>query len=176
MKLYSYKGLKPQFADDYYVSDGVQIIGDVVIGKNVNIWFNSVVRGDVNKISIGDNTNVQDLCMLHVTEKDDLIIGEDVSIGHAAILHGCTIGKGCLIGMGAKVLDGVVIGDNCLVAAGSIVPPNKTYPAGSMIMGAPAKVVKQLSEVEIDNIANHYKSYIGYSKDFKDPQVLEELF
>jgi carbonic anhydrase/acetyltransferase-like protein (isoleucine patch superfamily) len=125
----------------------------------------------VNDIHIGENTNIQDHSILHVTEKDDLVIGKNTSVGHGVTLHGCTVEQGCLIGMGAIILDGAIIGDGSIVAAGSIVPPGKSYPSGSMIMGSPAKVVRELNDIEKNFIANHYKSYLSYANDFRNGDV-----
>ena len=167
MAVYIYKDMKPKYNNSNFIADSAQVIGNCELGEGANVWFNSVARGDVNKIIIGENTNVQDLSMLHVTEESDLIIGNNVSIGHSVTLHGCEIGDGCLIGMGATVLDDAVIGEGSLVAAGSLVPPRKKFPKNVMIMGNPAKVVRELSEEEIHNITNHYKSYMGYAKEFQ---------
>lgn len=166
MKTYPFKEYQPKLGDNVFIAPGAFVIGNCDIASNVNIWFNCVVRGDVNKITIGENTNIQDLSMLHVTEEDDLWIGKNVTIGHSVILHSCRIEEGCLIGMGSKILDGAVIGKNSLVAAGSVVPPYKTFPAGSFIMGMPAKVIRPLSDEEIDKYSNHYKSYVGYKDEF----------
>jgi carbonic anhydrase/acetyltransferase-like protein (isoleucine patch superfamily) len=171
MQTLSYNGKKPKINKTNFLAPGAIVIGDLVLGNNVNIWFNCVVRADVNQIIIGKNTNVQDLSMLHVTEGHKLTIGKNVSIGHNVILHGCTIGDGCLIGMGANILDGAIIGKHCLVAAGSVVPPGKEYPEGSMIMGAPAKAVRALRLEEIESIANHYKSYVNYAETYMSDKV-----
>lgn len=173
MQIFSFKELTPVIDKTNFISPTSTVIGDVRFGTNANIWFGSVARGDVNYIEIGDNTNVQDLCMLHVTEEYKLTIGKNVSVGHSAILHGCTIGDGCLIGMGSKLLDGAVIGKNCLVAAGSIVPPNKTFEEGSFVMGAPARVVRKLTAEEIESISNHYKCYLDYAKEFNGPELVD---
>lgn len=156
----------PSLGAGSYVAPGAQVIGRAEFGKNVSIWHNSVVRADVNFIRIGENTNVQDLCMLHVTEKDSLTIGKNTSLGHCVVLHGCRIGDGCLIGMGAIILDGAEIGDHCLVAAGSLVSPGKKFPPGSMIKGRPAAVERALTPEEVDRISNHYRSYIGYKDQY----------
>lgn len=162
----NYFDYHPTLGEKVYASPGAKIIGRVELGDHVNIWFNSVVRADVNFIKIGKNTNIQDLCMLHVTEKDSLTIGENTSLGHSVILHGCKIGNGCLIGMGAIILDGAEIGDHCLVAAGSMVTPGKKFPAGSMIKGRPAVVERALTQEEIERISNHYKSYVAYKDQY----------
>ncbi len=166
MKTLSYKNLKPALGERVFLAPGVQLIGDARLGDHVNIWFNSVVRADVNFIKIGENTNIQDLCMLHVTEKDSLTIGKNVSLGHSVVLHGCTIGDSCLIGMGAIILDGAKIGDNCLVAAGSLVSPGKVFPPHSLIKGRPAQVERTLTPEEQTKIANHYQSYLAYKEDY----------
>tara|TARA_B100001971_G_C18268036_1_gene596491 strand:+ start:62357 stop:62881 length:525 start_codon:yes stop_codon:yes gene_type:complete len=167
MAIYQFKDFTPKTNNSNYISDSAQVIGNCSLGENANIWFNTVIRGDVNKIIIGENTNVQDLSMLHVTEVSDLIIGKNVSIGHSVTLHGCEIGDGCLIGMGAVVLDDAIIGEGSIVAGGSLVPPRKKFPKHSMIMGNPAKVVRELTPEEIHNVTNHYKSYLGYAKEFQ---------
>lgn len=166
MKILNYKEFKPKYDDSNFIADGAIVIGRVTLKSKVNIWFNSVLRGDVNKILIGENTNIQDLSMLHVREDWPLIINENVTVGHSVTLHACTIHKNCLIGMGATILDCSVINEYSIVAAGSVVPPNKEYPPYSMIMGAPAKVVRKLTEKEIHMLNNHYKSYLKYSDDF----------
>jgi carbonic anhydrase/acetyltransferase-like protein (isoleucine patch superfamily) len=157
-----YLDLIPELGNGCYVAPGAQVIGQAKFGNNVSIWHNSIVRADVNFIKIGENTNVQDLCMLHVTELNSLTLGKNTSLGHCVVLHGCKIGDGCLIGMGAIILDGAEIGDNCLVAAGSLVTPGKKFPPGSMIKGRPAVLERALSAEEIERISNHYKSYLGY--------------
>lgn len=152
----------PQLGPGCYIAPGAQVIGRAEFGANVSIWHNSVVRADVNFIKIGENTNVQDLCMLHVTELNSLTLGKNTSLGHSVVLHGCKIGDGCLIGMGAIILDGAEIGDNCLVAAGSLVTPGKKFPPGSMIKGRPAVVERPLTPEEVHRISHHYESYLGY--------------
>lgn len=166
MKFSRYLDYKPTVGFGVYVSEGARVIGRAELGENVNIWFNSVVRADVNFIRIGKNTNVQDLCMLHVTELNSLTIGENTSLGHSVVLHGCKIGNGCLIGMGAIILDGAEIGDNCIVAAGSLVAPGKKFPAGSMIKGRPAVLERALTAEEITKTSNHYRSYLGYKEQY----------
>lgn len=166
MTLSRYLEYTPSLGLRVFIADGVKVIGRAILGDHVNIWFNSVVRADVNVINIGQNTNIQDLCMLHVTELNSLTIGENTSLGHSVVLHGCTIGKGCLIGMGAIILDGAEIGDNSLVAAGSLVTPGKKFPPGSMIKGRPAVAERTLSPEEQDKVANHYKAYVGYKEQY----------
>lgn len=166
MELYRYLDFNPTIGPGVYISPGAKVIGRAFLHQNVNVWFNVVIRADVNKIEIGENTNVQDLSMLHVTEKNHLIIGHNVSIGHSVVMHGCTVEDSCLIGMGAIILDGAVIGRNSVVAAGTLVPPGKVYPPYSMIKGQPAKIERELTEAERFAYANHYKSYIVYKDQY----------
>lgn len=163
-----YKDFFPTLGARVYVSEGAKIIGRVFLGDHANVWFNCVVRGDVNEIHIGKNTNVQDLSMLHVTSKDALIIGDNVSIGHSVVMHGCTIGNSCLIGMGAIILDGAEIGEGSVVAAGSLVSPNKKFPPRSLIKGHPAVVERALTSEEVERYSNHYKSYLKYKDEYLD--------
>lgn len=166
MKVSRYLNFYPTIGEGIFIANGAQVIGRAILADHVSIWHNTIVRADVNFIRIGKNTNVQDLCMLHVTELNDLTLGENTSLGHSVVLHGCKIGNGCLIGMGAIILDGAEIGDNCLVAAGSLVSPGKKIPAGSLIKGRPAVVERPLRPDEIEKISNHYKSYLGYKEQY----------
>lgn len=173
MPLYSFKGIKPQFDNSVFIAPSADVIGKVVLGENVNIWYQCVARGDVNYIRIGKNTNVQDLTMLHVTKDFALTIGENVSIGHNVNLHGCTIGNSCLIGMGAIIMDGAEIGENCVVAGGSVVPPGKSFPSNTMIMGNPAVVKRELSQEERAQYGNHYKAYVMYKDEYLNPDLVK---
>lgn len=166
MPIHRYLNWTHQFGTEVYIAPGAQIVGRAIFGDHVSIWHNAVVRADVNFIRIGDNTNVQDLSMLHVTEKNALTIGKNVSIGHSVVMHGCSIGDSCLIGMGAIILDGAIIGENSVVAAGTLVPPGKVFPPGSMIMGRPASIQRELSDVEKERYGNHYKAYINYKDQY----------
>ncbi len=173
MPLYSFRGTGPHVGKGVFVAPSADIIGRVILKENVNIWYQCVARGDVNVITVGENTNVQDLTMLHVTKDFPLVIGKNVSIGHSVTLHGCIIGDSCLIGMGAVVMDGAVIGDNCVVAGGSVVPPGKTFPAKSMIMGNPAVVKRQLTPEELTLYGNHYKAYVIYKDEYLDSNIVK---
>lgn len=164
-----FKGIKPSIAKNVFIAPSADIIGEVSVGEGSSIWFGCVIRGDVNSISIGKNTNIQDLSMVHVThykldDKSDgfeTIIGDNVTVGHRVMLHGCTIEDACLIGMSATILDGAVIGRESIVGASSLVTKNKVFPPRSLIMGNPAKVVRELTEEEV---ASLYKSAINYVK------------
>ena len=175
MPVYRFKDDTPKIHESCFVAPSASIIGQCDLAKDVNVWFGAVLRGDVNKISIGEGTNVQDLSMLHVIEEIPLIIGKHVTIGHSVVLHACTVGDGSLIGMQSCLLDGCEIGKNSLVAAGSLVPPGKKFPDNSMIMGNPAKVVRELRPDEIKAYSHHYLSYIGYKNEFKNDEHFEEI-
>ncbi len=142
-----------------FVAEGVRIIGDVTFQDDCSVFYNAVIRGDDQPIRIGNRVNIQDNCTLHAGHQDPITIEDDVTIGHGAILHGCTIRNECIIGMGAILLDGCVIPSHCIVAAGALVSQGKTFPEGSLIMGSPARDVRPLSEEEIQSIllsAQHY--------------------
>lgn len=166
MNVTAYNDISPKFGTDCFIAPGTQLIGKIILGNNVNIWYNSVLRADVAPISIGDNTNIQDLGMLHVDNNTPLIIGQNVTVGHRSILHACEIGDSCLIGMGATILNGAKIGANSLVAAGALVPPGKEYPPGSFIIGSPAVVKRELSEEEKEKYGNHYKGYVKLAQEY----------
>ncbi len=163
-----YKGILPRIDETAFVEDSARVIGDVEIGELSSIWFNVVVRGDVNYIRIGKRTNVQDNSVLHVT-KDvyPLIIGDDITIGHGVILHGCTLKGRSLIGMGAVVLDGVVVEEDCIIGAGAVVTEGSNIPQGSLVLGVPGKVVRGLREEEKARILRSAQNYVGYARDFK---------
>jgi carbonic anhydrase/acetyltransferase-like protein (isoleucine patch superfamily) len=173
MPLYSFRGIEPKIEEGVYVAPSADIIGLVTLSKNVSIWHQCVARGDVNEIFVGENSNVQDLSMLHVTKDYKLTIGANVSIGHSVTVHGCTIDDGCLIGMGAVIMDGAHIGENSVVAGGSVVPPHKKYPPRSMIMGNPAKVTRELTDEEAKLYANHYRAYVGYKEEYLDSEIVK---
>lgn len=163
------KGVEPSFPEDCYIAENATIVGDVVMGKECSVWFNAVVRGDVNSIRIGNKVNIQDGACIHCTyEKTKTIIGNNVSIGHNAIVHGCTVEDNVLIGMGAIIMDNVKIGSNSIIAAGAVVLENTEIPSGSIYAGVPAKKVKDISpellEGEVERIANNYIMYSSWFK------------
>lgn len=152
----------PQVHLSAWVADSARVIGDVVIGEESSIWFNAVVRGDVNYIRIGKRTNIQDGCVLHVARKTlPLVIGDEVTVGHNVVLHACTVGNQCLIGMNATVMDGAEVGDNSIVGAGSLVTPGTKIPPGSLAVGSPAKVKRELTEEEIRGIRESAANYVA---------------
>ena len=163
------KGKTPEFGNDCYIAENATVVGDVIMGDNCSIWFNAVVRGDVNLIRIGNKVNIQDGACIHCTyEKASTTIGNNVSIGHHAIIHGCTLKDNVLIGMGAIVMDKAIIGSNSIIAAGSVVLENTTVEPGSVYAGVPARKVKDINpeqiKGEIDRIANNYVMYSGWYK------------
>jgi carbonic anhydrase/acetyltransferase-like protein (isoleucine patch superfamily) len=163
------KGIAPQIPEDCFVAPNATIVGDVTMGSDCSIWFNAVVRGDVNKIRIGNKVNIQDGACIHCTyQKTETIIGNNVSIGHNAIVHGCTVEDNVLIGMGAIVMDRVHIGQNSIIAAGAVVLEDTTIPPGSIYAGVPAKKVKDISQDllkgEVERIANNYLMYSSWFK------------
>jgi len=149
--------------ESVFVAPTAVVIGRATIGEGASIWFNCVVRADINEISIGKNTNIQDGSLLHVTNKHPLIVAENVTVGHGAILHGCKIEKNCLIAMGATVLDGAVVGEGSIVAAGAVVAPGSQIPANSIVMGVPGKVVRAVTEEDKRKIDKGWQNYLRYS-------------
>lgn len=153
--------------ESVFLAEGCKVLGNVTLGENCGVWYNAVIRGDTNAIIIGKNTNIQDNAVLHLERENPMHIGENVTIGHGAIIHGCTIGNNVLIGMGAIILNGAVIGDNCMIGAGALVTQGKEIPTGSMLYGNPAKVVRELTEEEVQAItesAHHYMEAAAEAK------------
>ena len=167
MAIYQLDDLTPQIAATAWVADSAQVMGDVVLGDDVSVWFGTVVRGDSETITIGRGSNIQDASVLHADPGKPLIIGERVSVGHQVMLHGCTVGDETLIGIGAIVLNGAVIGKNCLVGAGSLVTEGKVFSDGCMILGSPAKAVRQLSPEQIEGLKSIAQHYIDNAVRFK---------
>ena len=147
---------KKTFDETVMIAEGARVGGDVTLGKYVNIWYNAVLRGDEGAITVGENTNIQDGAVMH----EETVVGRGCTIGHNAIVHGCTMGDNVLIGMGAVVLNGAKIGDNCIVGAGALVTGKMDAPAGSMILGSPAKVVRPLTEAEIEGNRGSARGYL----------------
>lgn len=164
----TYKGITPKIDESVFLCEGVRIIGDVEIGKDSSVWYNSVIRGDVHYIKIGERTNIQDMSMLHVTNgRYPLNIGSDVGIAHSVTLHGCTIKDKCLIGMGALVLDNATVEETALVAAGAVIKEGFTVPAGTLAAGVPAKIIRDLRPDEIERVTTTAANYVGYVKDYR---------
>ncbi len=167
--IHPFKENSPKIHDSTLVMESAQIIGDVVIGEESSVWFNAVIRGDVNHIRIGNHTNIQDGCVLHVARKTHpLIVGDEVTVGHNVILHACTIHSRCLIGMGAIVMDGVEVGGNSIVGAGALVTAGTKIPPRSLVLGSPAKVKRELTEEEIRGIRESAANYVGDIENYLD--------
>lgn len=168
IKLFPYLDLFPELGKNVFLAPGCKLIGDVKIGDDSSVWYNCVLRGDVHYIKIGYMTNVQDCCMIHVTnQKYPVNIGNKVTIGHSVTLHGCTIQDLCLIGMGSIILDGAVVESKSIVAAGAVVKPGFVVPSGKLVAGVPAKIVRDLTQAELDDFeasANRYKKYSELTK------------
>ena len=167
MAIYELDGVAPRVAASAWVADTAQVIGNVVLGENASVWFGTVVRGDTETITIGAGTNIQDASVLHADFGRPLVIGERVTVGHQVMLHGCTIGDETLIGIGAIVLNGARIGKNCLVGAGALVTEGKEFPDGSMIIGSPAKAVRELSPEHIEGLRQSARHYMDNARRFQ---------
>jgi carbonic anhydrase/acetyltransferase-like protein (isoleucine patch superfamily) len=174
--IFPFNNIEPQIPDSCFIAPSADIIGNVVIGENSSVWFQTVIRGDVNYVRIGSRTNIQDGSVLHVTREKSpmkgapLLIGDDVTIGHRVTLHGCTIKNRILIGMGAVILDGAVIDDDSIVAAGALVTKDKVFPPRSLIQGAPAKAVRELTSEEIAFMKISASNYVN------DTRIYDEQF
>ncbi len=167
MAIKPYKNILPKLGSEVFIEESAQVIGDVTMGDQSSVWFNAVVRGDVNYIKIGSRTNVQDNSVLHVSRDTfPLIVGDDVTIGHNVTLHGCVVEDACLIGMGSIILDGAVIGTESFIGAGALVKEGMVIPPRSLVVGLPAKVVRELTEEEIAGLYSSASHYIGDSKDY----------
>lgn len=165
--LYPYLDYKPQIADDVFLAPGVHIIGRVFIDQGSSIWFNTVIRADINEVRIGKYTNIQDNSVIHVDPGYPTVIGDYVLVGHKVVLHGCTVGDGALIGMGAILLDGARVGENALVAAGAVVREGGEVPAGTLAVGTPARVVRELTPEEITRIRQGTDSYVRRAQEYR---------
>ncbi len=161
------KGKKPQIHPTAYIDSTAEIIGEVTIGENSSIWPGTVLRGDMHYIKIGKNVSVQDNAVIHGTEMlNPAIVGDNVSIGHSAIVHGCKVGSNCIIGMGSMILDGAEVGDWCIIGAGAVVTEGTRIPSGSIVMGVPAKVVKNVDEKHKERITKNWQNYIKLKNEY----------
>jgi len=167
MAIYEVDGICPTVAETAWVADSAEVMGDVVLGDEVGVWFGVVIRGDTDAIRIGARSNIQDLSVLHADVNMPLTIGQGVTVGHKAMLHGCTVGDNSLIGIGAVVLNGAKIGKDCLVGAGALVTEGKVFPDGSMILGSPAKVVRSLTPEQLESLRWSADHYVANAKRFR---------
>lgn len=167
MPIYAHKGITPRLGKDAWIAPNATLIGDVELGEESSAWFGAVLRGDVFPIRVGARTNIQDNAVVHVTGgKARTTIGDDVTVGHLAIIHGCTVGSRCLVGMGSVILDGAVVEDECFVAAGSLVAPGARIPSRSLVMGRPARRIRELGPTDLEEIRSASALYVQYSRDF----------
>ena len=164
-----FRGKHPQIHPTAFVEESAQVIGDVVVGAHSSVWFGAVVRGDVYHIRIGERTNIQDGTVVHVTNGTHATVLEDeVTVGHNVTLHGCHVERGSLVGIGAIVMDGARVGRESLVAAGALVSPGTQIPPRSLVMGVPAKVKRPLTDEEVAGLAQFWRNYVGYTKEYKE--------
>lgn len=151
-----------------FIADGARVLGDVEIGKNSSVWFNAVIRADLSDIKIGEGSNIQDNAVIHTSKDFGVRIGDNVTVGHGAIVHGCTVKNNVMIGMGAIVLNGAIVEENCIIGAGALVTQGKVIPAGSLVFGNPAKVVRSLTDQEIRSITDNAASYVEEAEHYKN--------
>ena len=164
MAIYELDGIAPQLGKGAWIAETAHVIGRVQLGDNVSVWYGSVVRGDTEQIRVGNNSNIQDLAMLHADLNVPLTIGNEVTVGHQAMLHGCTIGDGTLIGIQAVVLNNARVGRNCIVGAGSLVTEGKDFPDNSLIVGSPARVIRTLDSEQIANLQTLSQLYVSNAR------------
>ena len=175
MAVYSLGERKVSFhGDEWFIAENAAVIGTVVMHNQSSVWFNSVVRGDSEIITIGERTNIQDAAVLHADPGIPLTLGRNVSVGHKAMLHGATVGDGSLIGIGAIILNGAVIGSGCLVGAGSLIPEGKKYPDGVLVLGTPGKIVRELKPEEKAALLENAETYVRRSKIYREKLKVKE--
>jgi carbonic anhydrase/acetyltransferase-like protein (isoleucine patch superfamily) len=167
MAIYEFEGVAPSIAESAWVADSAQVMGDVTLADDANVWFGVVMRGDTAPIKVGRGSNIQDQSVLHADQGMPCTVGEGVTVGHQVMLHGCTVGDHSLIGIGAVVLNGAKIGRECLVGAGSLVTEGKEFPDGSMILGSPARVVRQLTPEQIEGLRQSAQHYVANAQRFR---------
>ena len=155
-----WNGHKPEIDPSAFIHETAEVIGKVIIGKNASVWPNAVIRGDIEEIIIGEGTNIQDNTVIHTDTGTPAILGRGISVGHSVILHSCTVKDNCLVGMGAILLEGAVIEEECLIGAGALVSPGKIIPAGSLVIGIPARVKRSLDAEEINHITKNAEDYL----------------
>lgn len=170
--IFSFNDKTPKIEENVFLAEGSQVIGEVQIGEKASVWYNSVIRGDLASITIGKRSNIQDLSVLHVNRNQPLVIEDEVSIGHSVVLHGCTIKSGSLIGMGTIILNNSIIGEETLVAAGSLIPENKTYPPRVLLMGSPARVIRELTEEEIESLHQTAERYYQKAIEHQENKII----
>lgn len=173
--IYRYKEHIPKIDASAFIADGAKIIGDVTIGRETSIWFNVVLRGDEGSIKIGKRCSIQENTVCHLYEEFPLILEDEVTVGHSAIIHGCTLKKGVLVGMGATVLDGAVIGENSIIGANALVPAGKEIPPNSLVFGSPGEVVREITDRHREMLDLTIKTYVRNAKEYQDPKIFEKI-
>ncbi|MEI6285043.1 MAG: gamma carbonic anhydrase family protein [Bacillota bacterium] len=167
MQIYAYKDKQPIIDDSCFVAGGARIVGDVILHKNVSVWFNTVIRGDSGQVIVGANTNIQDNCTLHTDKGTPCVLGENITVGHNAVVHACRIADNCLIGMNATILSGAIIGANSIVAAGAVLGERKEVPSGTLYAGVPAKFIRNLTAAEMASLKQAADNYLKYAQGYK---------
>lgn len=170
MPILSYSGIKPTIDSDVFLARRSLIIGDVTLAKHCSVWYQTVIRGDVNKIEVGEYTNIQDNCTVHVADEHPCLVGDYVTVGHGAILHGCTVENNCLIGMGAIILNGAVIGHNSIIGVGSLITEHKIIPPNSVVVGSPGCVIRSVTDKEIQFIHDSAMEYCKLKEQAKNQE------
>jgi carbonic anhydrase/acetyltransferase-like protein (isoleucine patch superfamily) len=172
--IHPYGERRPRIDPTAFVAPGAQVVGEVELGPGASVWFNAVLRGDSSHVRIGANTNVQDGAVLHTDQGSPCLVGDECTIGHHAVVHGCTVGNGCLIGMGAIVLSGATIGDESLVAAGALIPEGRTYPARSLLVGSPARRLRELTDDDVERLIRPgVRHYLEFARQYRESGVAE---
>jgi|SRR5699024_5305915 len=172
---YRYKNYVPEVHESAFVAEGAKVIGDVKVGAQTSIWFNVILRGDEDKIRIGNRCSIQENTVCHLYAGYPLILEDEVSVGHNAIIHGCTLKKGVLVGMGATVLDGAVIGENTIIGANALIPSGKVIPPNSLVLGSPGKVVRELSEQDEEMLDLTIRTYVRNAEQYQDKEIFEKV-
>jgi len=173
--VYEFLNKRPEFNESNFIAPSADLIGEVILGEEASVWFNTTIRGDVNWIEIGKRSNIQDNTGIHVmNQTGPTLIGDNVTVGHSAMLHGCTIGNNVLVGIQSTILDKAVIEEYCIVAAGSVVTPGKVMPSGYLCMGTPAKRIRKLTQKELDSIEGHAANYVKYSRAYMQKDKYNE--
>ncbi|MGI6066493.1 MAG: gamma carbonic anhydrase family protein [Bacillota bacterium] len=170
MAVITFEGNEPEIKEACFIADDADVIGKVYLGKDSNVWFHSTIRGDIDSITIGEKTNIQDNCVIHVDAGSPVKVGNLVTVGHGVILHGCTVGDKCIIGMGSIIMNGAVIGDECIIGAGALIPEGKIIPPRSMVMGVPGKIVKQVTEEQAKGLTHGAEHYVKLGYEYRRKQ------
>ncbi|HEX5126446.1 MAG TPA: gamma carbonic anhydrase family protein [Rhodocyclaceae bacterium] len=168
MAIFALKERVPVIGKDAWVADNASVIGTVTLGHEVNVWFGAVLRGDNDPITVGDRTNIQDGSILHTDDGVPLVLGPDITVGHMAVLHGCTVGQGTLIGINAVILNGAVIGRHCLIGANTLIPENKVIPDRSLVVGTPGRVIRSLTDEEVQRLMDSAAGYVANSARYRN--------